>query len=142
MPTLEEKIEELQEEQQKALKELEAAQLKGNELNALIQRQTGAIRVLLDLKAEQSESLRQDVPNGEIETVLSTQERLTIVNLNIKNLVSKVVSKVGSRKLAVVSAMTAATATGTLEVTWPMASVMCVYLIAQGAKDVIEAKQN
>ena len=52
------------------------------------------------------------------------------------------VSKVGSRKLAVVSAMTAATATGTLEVTWPMASVMCVYLIAQGAKDVIEAKQN
>jgi DNA recombination-dependent growth factor C len=58
MPTLEEKIEELQEEQQKALKELEAAQLKGNELNALIQRQTGAIRVLLDLKAEQSESLR------------------------------------------------------------------------------------
>ena len=57
--------------QQKALKELEAAQLKGNELNALIQRQTGAIRVLLDLKAEQSESLRQDVPNGEIETVLS-----------------------------------------------------------------------
>ena len=72
MPTLEEKIEELQEEQQKALKELEAAQLKGNELNALIQRQTGAIRGLLDLKAEQSESLRQDVPNGEIETVLST----------------------------------------------------------------------
>ena len=71
MPTLEEKIEELQEEQQKALKELEAALLKGNELNALIQRQTGAIRVLLDLKAEQSESLRQDVPNGEIETVLS-----------------------------------------------------------------------
>tara|TARA_R100001086_G_C11810817_1_gene251486 strand:- start:451 stop:669 length:219 start_codon:yes stop_codon:yes gene_type:complete len=71
MPTLEEKIEELQEEQQKALKELETAQLKGNELNALIQRQTGAIRVLLDLKAEQSESLRQDVPNGEIETVLS-----------------------------------------------------------------------
>ena len=72
MPTLEEKIEELLEEQQIALKELEAAQLKGNELNALIQRQTGAIRVLLDLKAEQSESLRQDVPNGEIETVLST----------------------------------------------------------------------
>ena len=72
MPTLEEKIEELQEEQQKALKELEAAQLKGNELNALIQRQTGAIRVLLDLKAEQSESLRHDVPNGEIETVLAT----------------------------------------------------------------------
>lgn len=71
MPTLEEKIEELQEEQQKALKELEAAQLKGNELNALIQRQTGAIRVLLDLKAEQSESLRQDVFNGEVETVLS-----------------------------------------------------------------------
>ena len=71
MPTLEEKIEELQEEQQKALKELETAQLKGNELNALIQRQTGAIRVLLDLKAEQSESLRQDVPNGEIDTVLS-----------------------------------------------------------------------
>jgi hypothetical protein len=64
------------------------------------------------------------------------------VNLNIKNLVSKAVSKVGSRKLAVVSAMTAATATGTLEVTWPMALVMCVYLIAQGAKDVIEAKQN
>jgi|TARA_R100001198_G_C5152719_1_gene161441 hypothetical protein len=71
MPTLEEKIEELQEEQQKALKELEAAQLKGNELNALIQRQTGAIRVLLDLKAEQSESLRQDVSNGEVEAVLS-----------------------------------------------------------------------
>jgi DNA recombination-dependent growth factor C len=71
MPTLEEKIEELQEEQQKALKELEAAQLKGNELNALIQRQTGAIRVLLDLKAEQSESLRQDVSNGEVEAALS-----------------------------------------------------------------------
>lgn len=71
MPTLEEKIEELQEEQQKALKELEAAQLKGNELNALIQRQTGAIRVLLDLKDEQSESLRQDVSNGEVEAVLS-----------------------------------------------------------------------
>ncbi len=51
-------------------------------------------------------------------------------------------SKVGSRKLAVVSAMSVATATDTLEVTWPMASVMCVYLIAQGAKDVIEAKQN
>ena len=66
MPTLEEKIEELQEEQQKALKEL-----KGNELNALIQRQTGAIRVLLDLKAEQSESLRQDVSNGEVEAALS-----------------------------------------------------------------------
>ena len=71
MPTLEEKIEELQEEQQKALQELEAAQLKGNELNALIQRQTGAIRVLLDLKAEQSESLRQDVSNGEVEAALS-----------------------------------------------------------------------
>ena len=71
MPTLEEKIEELQEEQQKAIKELEAAQLKGNELNALIQRQTGAIRVLLDLKAEQSESLRQDVSNGEVEAALS-----------------------------------------------------------------------
>lgn len=71
MPTLEEKIEELQEEQQKALKELEAAQLKGNELNALIQRQTGAIRVLLDLKAEQTESLSQDVSNGEVEAVLS-----------------------------------------------------------------------
>ena len=67
---------------------------------------------------------------------------MTIVKLNIKNLVSKVASKVGSRKLAVVSAMSVAVATDTLEVTWPMASVMCVYLIAQGAKDVIEAKQD
>ena len=67
---------------------------------------------------------------------------MTILKLNIKNLVSKVASKVGSRKLAVVSALGVATATDTLEVTWPMALVMCVYLIAQGAKDVVEAKQN
>lgn len=49
---LDEKIEELREGQSEAIKELDALQSRASELQALVQRQTGAIKILLDLKAE------------------------------------------------------------------------------------------
>ena len=49
---IDEKIEELREGQSEAVKELDALQARASELQALVQRQTGAIKVLLDIKAE------------------------------------------------------------------------------------------
>ena len=51
--SISEKIEEMQSHQSDALKELDVAQQKVGELQALIQRQTGALRVLMDLRDEQ-----------------------------------------------------------------------------------------
>ena len=51
--SISEKIEEMQTHQRDALKELEIAQQKVGELQALIHRQTGALRVLMDLRDEQ-----------------------------------------------------------------------------------------
>ena len=49
---IDEKIEELREAQSEAVKELDTLQSRASELQALVQRQTGAIKILLDLKAE------------------------------------------------------------------------------------------
>lgn len=51
---LSEKIQDMQQNYQEALKELERAQVKVSELHNLVQRQTGALRVLMDLRDEQS----------------------------------------------------------------------------------------
>jgi len=51
--SISEKIEEMQSHQSDALKELDVAQQKVGELQALIQRQIGALRVLMDLRDEQ-----------------------------------------------------------------------------------------
>lgn len=51
---LSEKIQDMQQNHQEALKELERAQAKVSELHNLVQRQTGALRVLMDLRDEQS----------------------------------------------------------------------------------------
>lgn len=51
---LSEKIQDMQQNHQEALKELERAQAKVSELHNLVQRQTGALRVLMDLREEQS----------------------------------------------------------------------------------------
>ena len=49
---IDEKIEELREGQSEAIKELDALQSRASELQALVQRQTGAIKVLLDIQTE------------------------------------------------------------------------------------------
>ena len=49
---IDEKIEELREGQSEAIKELDALQSRASELQALVQRQTGAIKILLDIQAE------------------------------------------------------------------------------------------
>ena len=49
---IDEKIEELREGQSEAVKELDTLQARASELQALVQRQTGAIKILLALKAE------------------------------------------------------------------------------------------
>ena len=46
------------------------------------------------------------------------------------NIIKGVIDKVASRKLAVTAA-----ATGTIELTWPMAAVACCYLMSQAAVD-------
>jgi hypothetical protein len=51
--------------------------------------------------------------------------------MNIKNILDKVVS----RKLAVTAVAGAAVVTGAVELTWPMAAVVCCYLVSQAAVD-------
>jgi hypothetical protein len=54
--------------------------------------------------------------------------------------IKRIVSKVASRKLAVTAVAVTAVAgaaavTGTIELTWPMATVACCYVLSQAAVD-------
>ena len=63
--TVQERKEQIQEEQKKAFEELQAAQNTVQELTALIQRQNGAIVALQSVLDEQNEQLRSE-SNGEL----------------------------------------------------------------------------
>ena len=45
------------------------------------------------------------------------------------------IQKITSRKLAVTAAVGAAAATGAIDLTWPMAAVLCCYLVSQAVVD-------
>ena len=62
---VQERKEQIQEEQKKALEELQAAQNTVQELTALIQRQNGAIVALQNVLDDQNEQLRSE-SNGEV----------------------------------------------------------------------------
>ena len=62
---VQERKEQIQEEQKKAFEELQAAQNTVQELTALIQRQNGAIVVLQNVLDDQNEQLRSE-SNGEV----------------------------------------------------------------------------
>ena len=62
---VQERKEQIQEEQKKAFKELQAAQNTVQELTALIQRQNGAIVALQNVLDDQNEQLRSE-SNGEL----------------------------------------------------------------------------
>lgn len=62
---VQERKEQIQEEQKKAFEELQAAQNTVQELTALIQRQNGAITALQSVLDEQNEQLRSE-SNGEV----------------------------------------------------------------------------
>ena len=49
------------------------------------------------------------------------------------DIIKGVIDKVASRKLAVTAAAGAAAATGTIELTWPIAAVAIVYIVGQTA---------
>lgn len=62
---VQERKEQIQEEQKKAFEELQSAQNTVQELTALIQRQNGAIVVLQNVLDDQNEQLRSE-SNGEV----------------------------------------------------------------------------
>jgi len=62
---VQERKEQIQEEQKKAFEELQAAQNTVQELTALIQRQNGAITALQNVLDDQNEQLRSE-SNGEL----------------------------------------------------------------------------
>ena len=62
---VQERKEQIQEEQKKAFEELQAAQNTVQELTALIQRQNGAIIALQNVLDDQNEQLRSE-SNGEV----------------------------------------------------------------------------
>ena len=62
---VQERKEQIQEEQKKAFEELQAAQNTVQELTALIQRQNGAIVALQNVLDDQNEQLRSE-SNGEV----------------------------------------------------------------------------
>ena len=62
---VQERKEQIQEEQKKAFEELQAAQNTVQELTALIQRQSGAITALQNVLDDQNEQLRSE-SNGEL----------------------------------------------------------------------------
>jgi len=45
------------------------------------------------------------------------------------------IQKLTSRKLGVTAVIGAAAATGAIELTWPMAAVVCCYLVSQAIVD-------
>jgi len=45
------------------------------------------------------------------------------------------IQKITSRKLAVTAVVGAAAATGVVDLTWPMAAVLCCYLVSQAVVD-------
>ena len=45
------------------------------------------------------------------------------------------IQKITSRKLAVTAVVGAAVATGSIELTWPMAAVVCCYVVSQAIVD-------
>jgi hypothetical protein len=45
------------------------------------------------------------------------------------------IQKITSRKLAVTAVVGAAAGVGALELTWPMAAVLCCYLVSQAVVD-------
>ena len=51
------------------------------------------------------------------------------------DIIKGVIDKVASRKLGVAAASGVAAATGTIELTWPMAAVACCYVVSQAAVD-------
>jgi hypothetical protein len=51
------------------------------------------------------------------------------------NFITYIVDKVKSRKLLVTAAAGAATATGAVEITWPVASVAIAYVLGQAIQD-------
>jgi hypothetical protein len=50
-------------------------------------------------------------------------------------IIKRVIDKVTSRKLAVTAAAGGAAATGTIELTWPMAAVTVAYIVGQTVVD-------
>ncbi len=52
------------------------------------------------------------------------------------NFIKGIVGKVGSRKLGITAAAGIATATGAVELTWPLALVACCYVLGQAAVDI------
>ena len=57
------------------------------------------------------------------------------MELNTIDIIKGVIDKVASRKLAVTAAAGAAAATGTIELTWPMAVVAVAYIAGQTVVD-------
>ena len=53
----------------------------------------------------------------------------------IQNLLKTATNKVVSRKLAVTVAAGAAASTGVVDVTWPMAAIVCTYVLGQAYVD-------
>ena len=51
------------------------------------------------------------------------------------DIIGGIVNKVASRKLAVTAVAGAAAITGTVELIWPMAAVVCCYVVSQAAVD-------
>jgi len=51
------------------------------------------------------------------------------------NMIKDLVDKVASRKLAVTAVVGAVAATGTIELTWPMAAVAVAYILGQTVVD-------
>ena len=51
------------------------------------------------------------------------------------DIIGGIVNKVASRKLAVTAVAGAAAITGTVELIWPMAAVVCCYVLSQAAVD-------
>ena len=50
-------------------------------------------------------------------------------------MMKNIINKITSRKLAVTAAVGAATVTGVVDFTWPMAAVVCCYLVSQAIVD-------
>ena len=53
------------------------------------------------------------------------------------NWLKSVGEKITSRKLAVTAVVGAATATGAVDLTWPMAAVAIAYVVSQAAVDAV-----
>ena len=55
--------------------------------------------------------------------------------INEDDNMKRIINKITSRKLAVTAIVGAATATGMVDLTWPMVAVACCYIISQAMVD-------